>query len=436
MSQEIKKIQSIALAMFKHVEKICSENNIRYFAIGGTAIGAIRNKGFIPWDDDIDIVMPRKDFERFSAIAGQLLPEHLGIIDGTTDINSQEMAMRIHDKTTTMTDIRALTKTDNFLFKGVALDIMPLDGVPSSMFLYNIHRNKLRILYTLNAVANQTNKFNWKPRTVALSLISNALKPLAKSGYIKRAYKKSNSKYDFDSSKYLARTWWFASHDGMNAKARYFKEDFADFVELPFEDTIIRLPVGYDRYLSSLYPGYMTPPPKEKQIPHYFDGIIDLRHSYEYHIAKKEGKKIGYTAGCYDMFHIGHLNLIKRAKQSCDYLIVGVNADEAMFSYKNKYPVIPEDERMAIISALKYADEVVLVTNTDKMHAYNEHEYDVIFVGDDHKGEPKWVKLEEELNEKGSGVHYFGYTGHTSSTKLRTALDDIIEEKKLVADKK
>ena len=127
------------------------------------------------------------------------------------------------------------------------------------------------------------------------------------------------------------------------------------------------------------------------------------------------------------MFHVGHLNLLQRARQKCDYLIVGVNSDEAMFSYKKKYPVIPEGERMAIIAALECVDEVVLVDNTDKMHAYGLHEYDVIFVGDDHKSEQKWIELEEKLSKKGSRVHYFNYTPHISSTKLRTKLNGLIK---------
>ena len=85
------------------------------------------------------------------------------------------------------------------------------------------------------------------------------------------------------------------------------------------------------------------------------------------------GKKvIGYTAGVYDMFHIGHLNLLKNAKKHCDYLIVGVNSDEATFSYKNKFPVIPWEERAEIVEAIKYVDEIVKVDNTDKIFAFEK----------------------------------------------------------------
>ena len=130
-------------------------------------------------------------------------------------------------------------------------------------------------------------------------------------------------------------------------------------------------------------------------------------------------KAIGYTAGVYDMFHIGHLNLLKRAKEHCDYLIVGVNSDMATYGYKQKYPVIPEDERLAIVQAIRYVDEVVLVENADKIYAYEKFKPHIIFVGDDHKDEPKWQALDKYVRERGSRVEFLSYTEHVSSTKLR-----------------
>lgn len=130
-------------------------------------------------------------------------------------------------------------------------------------------------------------------------------------------------------------------------------------------------------------------------------------------------KTVGYTAGVYDMFHIGHLNLLKNAKKYCDYLIVGVNSDEATHGYKQKYPVIPQEERLRIVQAIKGVDEVVLVTNTDKIYAYEKFKPDVIIVGDDHKAEKKWQHIDRHLRNHGSKVIFLPYTGHLSSTKLR-----------------
>ncbi len=421
-AQNLKGIQSVSLDIYKQIKRVCEDNDIRFFAIGGTAIGAARHKGFIPWDDDIDIAMPREDFNKFSKIAPKQLPEYYRVSDNTLDPTSPEMAMRVDDTRTTMTTGRVIYKKDTSLYRGVMVDVMPLDGVPSNYVHYRIHRMLLRTLYNLNYVANQKNSFSWSPKNIILTAGSALLAPFNRRGFFNREFHKLNSRFKFDDSAYLARTWWFTSHDGMQTATRYHKEDFSNAVEMSFEDTVMRMPVGYDRYLSSLYPSYMTPPPKEKQVPHYFDGIIDLNNSFTYHIAVRDGKRIGYTAGCYDLFHIGHMNLLRRAKEACDYLIVGVNSDEAMYSYKKKRPVIPEDERVSIVRGLRCVDEVVLVTDTDKYEAYKKHKYDVIFVGDDHKGEPKWVELEKKLAKKGSRVHYFGYTKHISSSKLRENL--------------
>ncbi len=128
--------------------------------------------------------------------------------------------------------------------------------------------------------------------------------------------------------------------------------------------------------------------------------------------------KIGYTTGVYDMFHVGHLNLLKRAKEQCDYLIVGVTVDE-LVSYKNKTAVIPFEDRIQIVDAIKYVDKAVPQVNMDKMEAWEKYHFDVMFVGDDWKGTDKWNKLEADFKEKGVDIVYFPYTKKVSSTMLR-----------------
>jgi glycerol-3-phosphate cytidylyltransferase len=133
-------------------------------------------------------------------------------------------------------------------------------------------------------------------------------------------------------------------------------------------------------------------------------------------------KKIGYTTGVFDLFHIGHLNILKRAKMQCDYLIVGVTTDELSKAKKNKYPVIPYNERIEIVKSISYVDEVVPQTSMDKFEAWNRLRFDVMFVGGDWKGTDMWNKLEEQFSQLGVEIVYFPYTQHTSSTKLRAAL--------------
>ena len=136
-------------------------------------------------------------------------------------------------------------------------------------------------------------------------------------------------------------------------------------------------------------------------------------------------KTIGYTTGVYDLFHIGHLNVLKRAKLECDYLIVGVTTDELCEQRKNKRPVIPFMERMEIVEHIKFVDEVVPQTNMDKFEAWNNLRFNRMFVGDDWKGSEKWNQLEKDFAEVGVEIVYFPYTDHTSSSKLRAVLDKI-----------
>lgn len=129
--------------------------------------------------------------------------------------------------------------------------------------------------------------------------------------------------------------------------------------------------------------------------------------------------KIGYTTGVFDMFHIGHLNLLKRAKEECEILIVGISTDELCLKSKNKLPIIPFEERVEIVKAIKYVDKVVPQENKDKFSAWEKYHFDAMFVGDDWKGKVLFIEAEEKLNKVGVDVVYFPYTKSTSSTILR-----------------
>lgn len=132
---------------------------------------------------------------------------------------------------------------------------------------------------------------------------------------------------------------------------------------------------------------------------------------------------VGYTTGVYDMFHIGHLNILKRAKEKCDYLIVGVSTDELVMHDKNKTPIIPFCDRCEIVSAIKYVDKVVPQTSKNKLEAYKKYKFDKMFVGSDWKGTPQWKHYEEEFSPYGVEIVYLSHTDGISSTILRKKLN-------------
>lgn len=130
---------------------------------------------------------------------------------------------------------------------------------------------------------------------------------------------------------------------------------------------------------------------------------------------------IGYTSGVFDLFHIGHLNLLKNAKSLCDKLIVGVTTDE-LVAYKNKKAVIPFAERMEIVRNISYVDAVVPQESMDKFALWEKLKYDIMFVGDDWYDTPKWREYEKQFNKVGVKIIYFPYTKGTSSTLINQIL--------------
>lgn len=137
--------------------------------------------------------------------------------------------------------------------------------------------------------------------------------------------------------------------------------------------------------------------------------------------------KIGYTTGVFDMFHIGHLNVIRKAKEQCDYLIVGVSTDELVETYKHKLPVICFEERIAIVEAIKYVDKVVPQTSMDKFAAWEKLHFDAIFHGDDWKGSDMYNDIERKLNAVGVDMVFLPHTDGISSTQLTGVIKNILD---------
>lgn len=133
---------------------------------------------------------------------------------------------------------------------------------------------------------------------------------------------------------------------------------------------------------------------------------------------------IGYTTGVFDMFHIGHLNIIKRAKDQCDYLIVGVSTDELVQHDKNKSPIIPYADRCVIVESIKYVDKVVPQPDKNKFAAWERYHFNKMFVGSDWKGTEAWNRFEAQLAPVGVEIIYLDHTEGISSTILRDKLNN------------
>ncbi|MCU1546804.1 MAG: glycerol-3-phosphate cytidylyltransferase [Homoserinimonas sp.] len=134
---------------------------------------------------------------------------------------------------------------------------------------------------------------------------------------------------------------------------------------------------------------------------------------------------VGYTAGVFDMFHVGHVRLLERASRKCDELMVGVTTDDLSLTFKGKSPIVPYEERREIVAAMSCVDRVIPQASVDKMLVWQEWGFDRLFAGDDKRSEPEWKRWDAEFPRLGVEIIYFPYTKVTSSTYLRASLEAI-----------
>lgn len=268
-------IQSRILSIFKSVSKICNENGLRYFAINGTCLGAVRHGGFIPWDDDMDLAMPVEDLAAFLEIAPSLLPRGFELYYFGNIPSYSHIFIKVIDSTTTFIEPSELSYPQRY--KGVWLDITPLSAYPASR-----HQ---QLLFTMKNTA-------FSRRTAASKLnISEMSTPKSKVAWILQqpliAINRGTNPLDN----------WFHYLEGFPVNEPTFHAElwspenplrmvvpsacFGDYIEMPFEDVTIRVPAGYDEYLSLQYHDYMELPPLEERRTHGQHGFVDLQHSYK-----------------------------------------------------------------------------------------------------------------------------------------------------------
>ena len=273
-TETLHKLHQKEVEILKKLIKVCDKLEIKYFAVYGTALGAMRHKGFIPWDDDIDIGMLRKDFEKFIKEAPKLLPPNLFIQCRYTDNNYNINHAKLKDSNTTFLEPGWETRKGN---QGVFVDIFPWDYFPTKGLKAKIFKLKKKFYQNIISL-NQTNGY-WK-KTGLKNKIKALLVPFVNVLYPDRH--KVAEKLDKIIQE-LPILPQMGSHG--SATASYPSEWFNNVKCVPFEDIMINVPHKAHEYLTVCYGDYMKLPPKEQQVPRHFGGIIDTERPYTYYTA-------------------------------------------------------------------------------------------------------------------------------------------------------
>lgn len=249
-------MKTIQLAILDEVDKFCRDNGITYFLTFGTLIGAVRHKGFIPWDDDIDIAMPRPDYERFvNNFNRQSNASYYKVIDWLSSPNYGLPFAKVHDSRTVMHEY--LYKQDDF---GVYIDVFPIDGIERDKRQIPRVSRLVKLLNTKKAVLGRGRAL-WKDCVIGCGKF--LLLPISKKFLIRRIEQIATS-VDYDSAKEVACAVSFYSEKDIVRKVAVDKT-----IDCTFEGKTYKIPEGYDEYLSNIYGDYMKLPPVEKRVTHY-----------------------------------------------------------------------------------------------------------------------------------------------------------------------
>ena len=262
-------IQEKILEIYKEIKKICQKNSIPFYAIGGTCIGAVRHKGFIPWDDDLDIAIPIEMFDKFIECAKKDLPDHLYTYECKNIEHFDSVFLKICDKRTSFIEESQYGLEDSY--KGIFVDVMPLAGINKS----NGYYIKMYLLHRLNFIRRMPASIYSRFLAKLITFLCYPLKLITKYNFFSNKLYKIFYSMPLSNSKYTGYVWW-----GYELRKLTFPiEWFSETVELPFEDTTMSCPKEYDKYLTKQFGDYMKEPPKSMQTQVH-KGIIDLNNSY------------------------------------------------------------------------------------------------------------------------------------------------------------
>ncbi len=249
MNDTVSQIQEIVFRILCDVDDYCEKNGIRYYLSGGSCLGAIRHQGFIPWDDDADIMIPRPDYDRFLKGFMETYGSKYGVGSLSTDKDWEIPFGRIWDRST-VARFKYLAVKDI----GVFLDVFPIDGLPEKARKQSTIYKKLKVLNILRHAALRL-KFKKEEKYRFLKRLLHLIcKPIG-ARFFARSMEKCVDRYDFDSSKYVAVS--LACHYG--EKETIEQKEMASVKKVSFEGRLLPVPIGYDIYLHNLYGDYMIP---------------------------------------------------------------------------------------------------------------------------------------------------------------------------------
>lgn len=268
------------LEIFKFFHVLCENNNLTYYAIGGTCLGAIRHNGFIPWDDDLDVAMPIKDYLRLRELMNKTNHEKYKLVDYFDNTRNYKSTffLKIENVDTTFVEEKEINDPDSY--KGVFIDIMPMCGCPKNKIKKNLLILNIYLCKKINVfkkvkfskINNLKNKFLYLFLNPIISLL------FKDENSIFKALEKLATTYDISEKNDILFPWRIPLR---NPYSNVFPfEIFSGTIEKKFEDTCIYLPIKYDTYLTTDFNNYMEIPPKSKQINHK-PAILDFNKSYE-----------------------------------------------------------------------------------------------------------------------------------------------------------
>lgn len=263
-NRDLEILQQLELENLKALVRICEKNNLRYYLIGGSLIGVLRHKGFIPWDDDIDVGLPRADYNRFVKIAKQYLPEHMDIKTMSSDPNFKCYYTRLINNKK-----KIYWEHGQYVAKiGVWLDVFPIDGLPANPILRKLHvfhALVCKALYKFTQIDYvSTNKKRKKLEdfVIKFAIVTRIGKLFSAEKRLKRL-DQVLQKYDYDTCDYV---WNFSGSYGK--REIVLKPQLGGERKGRFEDLTVSIPIESENYLTSIYGDYMTLPPENKRVSH------------------------------------------------------------------------------------------------------------------------------------------------------------------------